>query len=110
MTAGSYGRLQSVSTAATGTSSTAWTKRDIIPELTFTMTNGLMSSLQFDPSTFLRISRTPLERDAYESATVCVAQSAISPLAGEGLFAKRRLGTAAGPTINPQHVWSLSHI
>ncbi|XP_023325419.1 histone-lysine N-methyltransferase SETD7 [Eurytemora carolleeae] len=44
--------------------------------------------LKFDPSTFMRISRTPLQRDEYESGTVYVKQSRI-PFAGEGLYASR---------------------
>jgi hypothetical protein len=70
----------------------------IIPRLSFetaatSVDNPLAAhQLQFDPSTFLRISRTPLVRDAYETAAIRVALSTISPLAGEGLFARRRLG------------------
>ena len=47
--------------------------------------------LEFDPSTPVRISRQPLKEDPYEQIHVYVATSAISPLAGEGLFAKRAL-------------------
>ena len=46
---------------------------------------------EFDPSTPTRISRRPLQEDPYEKIHVYVATSAISPLAGEGLFAKRTL-------------------
>jgi hypothetical protein len=54
-------------------------------------TRGLEDQLRFDPSTFLRISRTPLDRDEYENETVWVGPSNI-PFAGEGLFAIRHLG------------------
>ena len=54
-------------------------------------TRGLEDALRFDPSTFLRISRTPLDRDGYENETVRVGPSNI-PFAGEGLFAIRHLG------------------
>ena len=47
--------------------------------------------VEFDPSTPTRISRHPLQEDPYEKIHVYVATSAISPLAGEGLFAKRTL-------------------
>jgi hypothetical protein len=54
-------------------------------------TRGIEDPLRFDPSTFLRISRTPLDRDQYENETVRVGPSNI-PFAGEGLFAIRHLG------------------
>ena len=47
-------------------------------------------SLTYDPSTFMRISRTPLETDEYEDETVYVNPSTVDG-AGEGLFARRRI-------------------
>ena len=47
--------------------------------------------MKYDPPTFLRISRTPLETDEYETDSVVVRQSSVEG-AGEGLFARRKLG------------------
>jgi hypothetical protein len=96
MIQGTYGRLTAVALPPAAA-------EDIIPELSFdtAMDRQVSEPLQqFDPSTFLRISRTPLARDAYESAAVRVALSTISPLAGEGLFARRRLGKINNAKIN----------
>ena len=44
-----------------------------------------------DFSTVTRISRSPLQEDVYEKVHVYVAPSLISPLAGEGLFARKTI-------------------
>ena len=44
-----------------------------------------------DHSTVTRISRSPLQEDLYEKVHVYVAPSTISPLAGEGLFARKTI-------------------
>lgn len=59
------------------------------PTLEFTTTGT--QSIKYDPSTFLRISRTPLVKDEYETETVYVKDSRI-PFAGEGLYAARTIG------------------
>merc|ERR1719273_272434 len=45
----------------------------------------------FDPSTTNRISKYPLQENSFEKIHVYVAPSTISPLAGEGLFARKTL-------------------
>lgn len=45
----------------------------------------------FDASTSIKISSTPLLRDPYEQQTCYISPSGIHPQAGEGLFAKRYL-------------------
>ena len=47
--------------------------------------------MTYDPSTFMRISRTPLVRDEYEEETVYVAGSGTAG-AGEGLYVRRSVG------------------
>jgi len=58
------------------------------PELVFD--EERRDQLRYDPSTFMRISRSPTQRDEYESETVYVKPSRI-PFAGEGLYALRHL-------------------
>jgi hypothetical protein len=97
MAGGTYARLQTASIPPPGTTS------DMLPQLSFRpdspgagrpMRDDDEGTLRFDPSTFMRISRTPLDRDGYESQTVRVGPSNI-PMAGEGLFATRPIGKAA---------------
>ena len=46
-----------------------------------------MFQLRYDPATFLRISRNPLEPDEQEEETVVVGQSSVEG-AGEGLYTR----------------------
>jgi len=55
---------------------------------TLVFNDDIRGDLKFDPSTFMRISRTPQLADEYESEMVYVKQSRI-PYAGEGLYAAR---------------------